>query len=53
MPMHIEQLTSEVAVQDGELPLTPAQIEQLVALVIAQARGRARARRSERAPRPS
>ena len=34
MPMHIEEMTSEVAVFDGELPLSPAQMDQIVCKVI-------------------
>jgi hypothetical protein len=34
MPLYVEEMTSEVAVFDGDLPLSPAQIETLVALVI-------------------
>lgn len=33
--VHIEELTSEVTVFDGELPLTPAQLDRLVRLVAA------------------
>jgi hypothetical protein len=42
MNMHIESLTSNVSVQDGDLGLTPQQIEKLVALVIARLEDRAR-----------
>jgi hypothetical protein len=42
MTMHIESLTSNVSVQDGDLSLTPQQIEKLVALVIARLEDRAR-----------
>ena len=42
MPMHIERLTSTVSVQDGDLGLTPQQIEKLVALVISRLEDRAR-----------
>jgi hypothetical protein len=34
MPVHIEEMTTNVSVVEGELPLTSAQIEKLVALVI-------------------
>ena len=30
MPLHIEEMTSDVAVFDGEIPLTPAQMQQVV-----------------------
>jgi phenylalanyl-tRNA synthetase beta subunit len=42
MPMHIEKMTSEVSVQDGDLSLTQSQIEKLVALVISKLEDRAR-----------
>jgi hypothetical protein len=34
MPVHVEELTSEVAVIQGDLPLTEAQIDKLVKLVL-------------------
>ena len=34
MPVHIEELTSEVDVVTGELPLTEEQTEKLVKLVL-------------------
>ncbi len=34
MPVHIEEMSSEVTVVEGELPLTPSQIDKLVKLVI-------------------
>jgi hypothetical protein len=34
MPVHIHELTSEVSVAAGELPLSPAQLDKLVALVL-------------------
>jgi hypothetical protein len=34
MPFHIEQVTSEITVLDGDLPLTPAQVEKLVQLIL-------------------
>lgn len=33
MPVHIEEMTSDVAVLNGDLPLTEVQIEKLVKLV--------------------
>ncbi|MGD9081285.1 MAG: hypothetical protein PVG96_18210 [Desulfobacterales bacterium] len=33
MPVYIENITSEVAVFDGDLPLSEAQIEKLVRIV--------------------
>jgi hypothetical protein len=51
VPVHIERLTSEVTLQDGgELPLSPAQMERLVCLVLARLEDRAReARRAQAA----
>jgi hypothetical protein len=34
MPVHIEEMTSDVTIVEGEMPLTPAQIEKLVKLVM-------------------
>ena len=34
MPVHVGEITSEVTVLDGDLPLTEAQIEKLVKLII-------------------
>ena len=42
MPVHIEQMTSRVTVQESDLPLTPAQLEKLVTLVICKLEERAR-----------
>lgn len=42
MTMHIERLSSEVSVQDGELSLTQQQVDRLVALVISRLEDRAR-----------
>jgi hypothetical protein len=36
MPVHIEQLTQEVTVGDGDLPLSDAQVMKLVKLVLEQ-----------------
>ena len=36
MQVHIETMTTEVAVAAGELPLTAAQIDKLAAVVIAK-----------------
>ena len=50
VPVHIERLTSEVTLQDGEPSLSPAQLERLVCLVLARLEDRAReARRSQAA----
>jgi hypothetical protein len=42
VPVHIERFTSEVSVQDGDLAMSPAQVEKLVALVISKLEDRAR-----------
>jgi hypothetical protein len=34
MPMHINELTSEVAITSGDLPLSQAQLDKLVNLVM-------------------
>jgi hypothetical protein len=34
MPIHVEEMTSNVEVFDGAMPLTEAQTEQLVRLVL-------------------
>lgn len=34
MPVHIDEMSSEITVVEGELPLTPQQIEKLVKLVM-------------------
>jgi hypothetical protein len=34
MPVHIEEMVSDVTVVAGELPLTEAQIEKLVQIVV-------------------
>jgi hypothetical protein len=50
MPIHIEQVTTDVAVFDGELPLSEAQLDALVKLVAARlADGRRVDRERERA----
>ena len=33
MPVNVEEMTTEVAAFEGELPLSPAQIEALVELI--------------------
>ena len=42
MAVHIERMTSEIAVQEGELSLSAAQVDKLVALVISRLEDRAR-----------
>jgi hypothetical protein len=34
MPVHVEEMTSEVIVFEGDLPLTDAQVDKLVQLVL-------------------
>ena len=34
MPVHVEEMTSEVTVFEGDLPLSEAQMEKLVQLVL-------------------
>jgi len=34
MPLHIEELTSDVSIMDGDVPLTEAQKEALVQMVM-------------------
>jgi hypothetical protein len=34
MPVHVEDLTSQVTVVPGDLPIPPAQVEMLVGLVL-------------------
>lgn len=36
MPVHIGQLNTKVTVVDGDVPLTPRQIEALVTIVVAR-----------------
>jgi hypothetical protein len=36
MPVHVGEFTSEVTVTEGELPLTEAQVEKLVGIVLAR-----------------
>ncbi len=34
MPVHVEEMNSEVAAYDGDLPLSPAQIDKLVNIIL-------------------
>jgi hypothetical protein len=62
MPVYIGDVTSEVGVVDGEMPLSPAQIDKLVAIVMKrlhdkhrdshQSREATRLRREARPPGP-
>jgi hypothetical protein len=36
MPVHIDEMSSEVTIVEGELPLTPVQIDKLVKLVMSR-----------------
>ena len=52
MPLHIAELTSEVAAFDGEVPLTDRQVETLVARVLERLKDeRARQRHEDEAVR--
>ena len=42
MPLHIENLTSEITVLDSGLPLTEEQIEKLVKIVLLRVQQQAR-----------
>jgi hypothetical protein len=48
MPIHIEEMTSEVVVMDADLPLTPAQLDKLVRLVLRRLEEKERATRQTR-----
>ena len=48
MTVHIEEMTSDVTVLDGELPLSEAQIEKLVKIVISRLEREQRASRDQR-----
>jgi hypothetical protein len=34
MPVHVEEMTSEVAVMDGDLPLSERQVEKLIQIIL-------------------
>ncbi|HZH31982.1 MAG TPA: hypothetical protein VEY11_14545 [Pyrinomonadaceae bacterium] len=42
MPVHIEKMTNEVTVVEGELPLTEGQVEKLVNIVLTRLEGKQR-----------
>ena len=48
MPVQIDELTSEVTVMDGEMPLSPAQVEKLIKLVMARLEERKRREKQRR-----
>jgi hypothetical protein len=45
MPVHIDEMSSDVTVFDGELPLSPAQLERLIQIVLQRLDQREYARR--------
>jgi hypothetical protein len=49
MPVHIEDMTSEVGVLDGELPLSEAQLEHLTEILLEHLERREQARAQGRA----
>jgi hypothetical protein len=49
VPIHIEEMTSEVTVVDGELPLSEAQVERLVLVVLKRLEGKRREAEKRRA----
>lgn len=48
MPVHVEEITSEVAVLDGDLPLSERQLEKLAALVLRRLEEKKRTERQVR-----
>ena len=48
MPVHVGEMTSEVTVLDGDLPLTEVQLEKLVKLVIQRINDQERERKYSR-----
>lgn len=42
MPVHVEEMTNEVTVMDGELPLTDRQVDRLVNIVLKRLEGKKR-----------
>jgi len=48
MPVHIEEMNVEMQVSDGELPLSEAQIERLIKLVLARLERKQRNREGTR-----
>ena len=49
MPVHIEEMTSDVTIVEGELPMTPAQVEKLVRLVMKRIADKCREEEKSRA----
>lgn len=48
MPIHIEEMSSDVTVFDGELPLSPAQLERLIQIVLQRLDQREQGQRQHR-----
>ncbi len=48
MSVHVDEMTSEINIVEGELPLTMAQIEKLVKLVMSRIEARKRDTREQR-----
>ena len=51
MPVHVDEITSDIAVVGGDLPLSPAQLERLVSLVIKRLKEKEHAARLSREAR--
>ena len=49
MPVHIEEMTSDVTILDGDLPLSQEQIEKLVKIVLKQLEAKQREARQSSA----
>lgn len=49
MPMYVDEMSSDVTVLDGELPLNEAQLEQLVRLVLRRLEDKQRAMKKNEA----
>lgn len=49
MPIHIEEITSDVSATAGDLPLSQSQIDQLVALVMKRIEAKQRESKSQEA----
>lgn len=48
MPVHIGQMTSEMTLIDGDMPLTAAQVEKLVQIVLQRLEQQQRSQRQGR-----
>jgi len=49
MPVHIDEMSSEVTVFEGELPLSAAQLDKLVRVVMSRIAEKSRSEESRRA----